>query len=81
MGTWISPGHNHLTYLANFNQHAARLREVAKVLGDHGVRLGLEYVGPKTSWSSFEVSVHPHHGRDARADRRDRPAQCRPGAR
>jgi sugar phosphate isomerase/epimerase len=22
------------------------------VLGDHGVRLGLEYVGPKTSWSS-----------------------------
>jgi sugar phosphate isomerase/epimerase len=51
MGTWISPGHNHLTFLANFNQHVARLREVAKVLGDHGVRLGLEYVGPKTSWS------------------------------
>jgi len=22
------------------------------VLGDHGVRLGLEYVGPKTSWSA-----------------------------
>ena len=27
-------------------------REVGKVLGDHGVRLGLEYVGPKTSWSA-----------------------------
>src|SRR6185503_21355846 len=23
----------------------------AKVLGDHGVRLGMEYVAPKTSWT------------------------------
>ena len=53
MGTWISPGHKSLTYLANFKQHAARLREVGKVLGDHGVRLGLEYVGPKTSWTAM----------------------------
>jgi sugar phosphate isomerase/epimerase len=52
MGTWISPGHNSLTYLANFKQHVARLVEVGKVLGDHGLRLGLEYVGPKTSWAS-----------------------------
>jgi sugar phosphate isomerase/epimerase len=53
MGTWISPAHKSLTYLANFKQHAARLREVGKVLGDHGVRLGLEYVGPKTSWTAL----------------------------
>jgi sugar phosphate isomerase/epimerase len=53
MGTWITPGHKSLTYLANFNQHSARLREVGKVLGDHGVRLGLEYVGPKTSWTAM----------------------------
>jgi sugar phosphate isomerase/epimerase len=52
MGTWISPAHGTLTYLANFKQHTARLREVASVLGDHGVRLGLEYVGPKTSWTA-----------------------------
>ena len=26
---------------------------IAKVLGDHGVRLGLEYVGPKTSWTAM----------------------------
>jgi len=51
--TWLTPGHRSLTYLANFRVHAARLREVARVLGDHGVRLGLEYVGPKTSWSNF----------------------------
>jgi sugar phosphate isomerase/epimerase len=48
VGTWILPGSNSLTYAANFKQHAARLGEVAAVLGDHGLRLGLEYVGPKT---------------------------------
>ncbi len=53
VGTWLTPGHNHLTYPANFKQHVARLGEVARVLGDHGVRLGLEYVGPKTSWSTM----------------------------
>jgi sugar phosphate isomerase/epimerase len=52
VGTWISPSHGSLTYVANFRQHARRLREAAKTLGDHGQRLGLEYVGPKTSWSA-----------------------------
>src|SRR5271157_1660814 len=53
MGTWLTPGHNSLTYLVNFKQHTARLGEIGKVLGDHGVRLGLEYVGPKTSWATM----------------------------
>ncbi|MGC8644504.1 MAG: sugar phosphate isomerase/epimerase family protein [Isosphaeraceae bacterium] len=53
IGTWITPGHKSLTYRANFKQHVNRLREAGKVLGDHGVRLGLEYVGPKTSWIAF----------------------------
>jgi sugar phosphate isomerase/epimerase len=52
IATWLAPGHKSLTYVANFRQHARRLREAAKVLGDHGIRLGLEYVGPKTSWST-----------------------------
>ena len=56
VGTWIRPGHDRLTYVANFRQHARRLREVAAVLGDHGLRLGLEYVGPRTSWT---VSRYP----------------------
>lgn len=51
MTTWISPGHPELTFLQNLRIHAARLRDVATVLGDHGLRLGLEYVGPKTSWT------------------------------
>jgi len=56
VGTWLSPCHRSLTYLANFRQHAGRLREVANVLADHGQRLGLEYVGPKTSWTAAQ---HP----------------------
>jgi sugar phosphate isomerase/epimerase len=41
----LSPSHDELTYGKNFQQHAARLREVGRVLKDHGIRLGLEYVG------------------------------------
>ncbi len=52
VGTWISPNHDSLPYVANLKQHAARLREVARILGDHGQRLGLEYVGPKTLWTA-----------------------------
>lgn len=48
VGTWIMPGDGKLTYVQNFRQHARRLREVAKVLGDHGQQLGLEYVGTFT---------------------------------
>jgi sugar phosphate isomerase/epimerase len=45
VGTWLMPSHAELTYRANFRQHAARLREIAAILKDHGLRLGLEYVG------------------------------------
>lgn len=51
-GTWLPPGSDALTYLQHFQQTARRLREVARVLGDHEVRLGLEYVGPKTAWTA-----------------------------
>ena len=49
MATWIPPGHRELTYLQNFEQHRRRLREVAKVLEDNGIQLGLEFIGPRTS--------------------------------
>jgi sugar phosphate isomerase/epimerase len=52
MTTWISPGHPERTYMQNLRIHGKRLREVARVLGDNGLRLGLEYVGPKTSWTA-----------------------------
>lgn len=50
--TWLNPASDELTYLENFRLHVRRLREVANILADHGCRLGLEYVGPKTSWSA-----------------------------
>lgn len=52
VGTYIRPQHAELTYLANFKQHTRRLGEVAKILADHGIRFGMEYVGPKTSWTA-----------------------------
>ena len=45
IGTWLAPSHDELTYRRNFQQHVARLRQVARVLKDHGIRIGLEYVG------------------------------------
>jgi sugar phosphate isomerase/epimerase len=49
MATWITPGHRELTYLQNFERYKKRFREVTKVLGDYDIRLGLEFVGPRTS--------------------------------
>jgi len=50
--TWLSPTSDSLTYIENFKQHVRRIKEMAIVLGDSGHRLGLEYVGPKTSWTA-----------------------------
>jgi sugar phosphate isomerase/epimerase len=50
--TWVRPGSNELTYLANFKLHAARFREIARVLDGAGLRMGVEYVAPKTAWAS-----------------------------
>jgi len=52
VSTWIMPCSDQLTYLQNFRQHAQRLRLCAQVLADHGQRLGLEYVSPRTLWRS-----------------------------
>jgi sugar phosphate isomerase/epimerase len=48
MNTWIMPTHKELPYRANFQQHVQRLSECAKIVRDSGIRLGMEYVGPKT---------------------------------
>lgn len=45
IGTWLSPSHNELAYAENLELHARRLRETSRILHDHGLRLGLEYVG------------------------------------
>ena len=50
--TWLMPTSPELTYRENFRVHAARLRECATILHDHGLRFGMEYVAPKTLWAS-----------------------------
>jgi sugar phosphate isomerase/epimerase len=52
VGTWLTPASDTLTYRRYFDLVARRLRETARVLQGEGLRLGLEYVGPKTSWAS-----------------------------
>jgi sugar phosphate isomerase/epimerase len=47
--TWLRPCSDDLPYLDNFRLHVDRLRPAAEVLGEFGLRLGLEYVAPKTS--------------------------------
>ncbi|MCA9191304.1 MAG: sugar phosphate isomerase/epimerase [Planctomycetales bacterium] len=59
VGTWLMPNHATLTYRKNFQRHVKRLRQIADVLGDYGLSLGLEYVGPKTLWTKNRfVFVH-----------------------
>jgi len=51
VSTWITPTSDTLTFTENLKIHTTRLRQIASVLEDQNCRLGLEYVGPKTSWS------------------------------
>ena len=46
--TFIMPCDNERDFDENFEFHASRLRPVAQILADHGVGLGLEWVGPTT---------------------------------
>lgn len=56
IGTWIMPSRNDMDYAQNMEFHAERLRPAAQIMADHGVRLGLEYVGPKTLRDSRRFS-------------------------
>jgi sugar phosphate isomerase/epimerase len=47
--TWIMPGSDQLSFKENFEFHRKRLAEIAKVLAPYKIRMGLEFVGPKTS--------------------------------
>lgn len=74
VGTWLSPAHETLTYLQNFKRTAKRLGEVAKVLSDRGIRLGLEYVGTKRNWTGSRHSfVHTMAGTKELIDEIRRP--------
>lgn len=50
---WILPGCNEREFEDNVAFHIARFQPVARLLAEHGVRLGLEFVGPETSAAKF----------------------------
>lgn len=56
MNTWIMPTHALYTYNENFRLHRNRLKEAANIIGHYGIRLGLEYVGPKTLMARSKYS-------------------------
>lgn len=56
MNTWIMPTHDLYTYNENFRIHRDRLKEAANIMGHYGIRLGLEYVGPKTLMARSKYS-------------------------
>lgn len=43
LGSSIVPFHDELPFAENFRLHVERISAVARVLGDHGIRFGLEY--------------------------------------
>lgn len=54
--TWIMPCDDERPYAENFTFHVDRIRPGAQILADHGISLGLEWVGPKTL---RETRKHP----------------------
>lgn len=52
--TWLLPGDNERDFLENFRFHVERIGPAAKILADHGIRLGLEFIGPKTLRTQFK---------------------------
>lgn len=51
--TWITPGSNDRTFAENFKFHVDRIGPAAAILADHGIAVGLEFIGPKTLRKNF----------------------------
>jgi sugar phosphate isomerase/epimerase len=52
--TWCLSGSNERSYDENWQWHVDRFRPIAEILADHGCRLGIEFIGPKTIRDRFE---------------------------
>ncbi len=46
--TWVMPCSNDRELAENRDFHITRFKPVAQILADHGISLGLEFIGPKT---------------------------------
>jgi len=47
--TWVLPFSDERPFKENFDWHVSRFEPIVRVLAEHGCRLGLEFIGPKTS--------------------------------
>ena len=48
-----APCSDELDFEENFKLHVERLKPAASILADRGIRLGMEYIAPRTSWTSM----------------------------
>lgn len=61
--TWIMPASNDRAFDENLEFHIDRFTPIAKILGDFGHRLGLEFIGPKTIRNNYKYTfVHDMSG-------------------
>ncbi len=61
--TWIGPGSNDRPFDENLAFHIERFTPIATILAEHGQRLGLEFIGPKTIRDNAKYSfVHDMPG-------------------
>ncbi len=51
--TWLVSGSNERDFFENFKFHVERISPAAAILADHGISLGLEFIGPKTLRQTF----------------------------
>jgi sugar phosphate isomerase/epimerase len=47
--TWVPPGSTERPFRENFEFHIKQLRPVARILEEYGCRIGLEFIGPRTT--------------------------------
>lgn len=52
--TYMPSGSDVRPFAENVDWHVARLRPIAEILRDEGIRFGIEYIGPKTYRSTFQ---------------------------
>ncbi len=46
--TWCPPSSDQRAFDQNFNWHVARFQPIAAALAEHGIRFGIEFIGPQT---------------------------------
>jgi sugar phosphate isomerase/epimerase len=54
--TWMLPFSDELRFMDHFDLIVKRLRPAAQILADHGIRFGLEFVGPRTMRQGHKYS-------------------------